>query len=120
MSEEHFKLLEKQTSKINDPEFSNCTRVFPKKVTVHEHNCKFLKNEQKPIFRIKAKDTKPNNYKAKSFYGLEKDLYLCEGCQVMVSCNLYTNLHVINGVTGHVVNIIYGDDDLDFPKAIVV
>ena len=85
-----------------------------------DHNCKFLKMENKPIFRIRAKDTKANNYRAKSFYGLEKDLYLCEGCQVMVNCNLFTNLHVINGVTGHVVSIIYNDDDLEFPKAIVV
>ena len=110
LSEEHFQLLEKQTLKVNDEEFSKSVRVFPKKHAVNEHNCQYLKKLHKPIFRIKAEDTKPNKYQSKSFYGLQKDLYLCEGCRVMINCNLFTNLHIINGVTGFVVAIIFDDE----------
>jgi hypothetical protein len=79
-----------------------------------ERNILCLKNQNKPIMRIKAvhDDLIDSRSAAKSSAAsgdLERVLLLCIGAKVMLRKNLATHLGLVNGSPGKIIEIVYED-----------
>ncbi|KAK3917402.1 ATP-dependent DNA helicase [Frankliniella fusca] len=103
--------------KENDA-FKDAIRLFPMKVAVEETNKEILSrlrckitNNPVPIARIKGRHNCSSAAvaPAKDADGLEPELYLAKGAKVMMKKNLWTDMGLVNGAIGEVVDIVFED-----------
>ena len=108
--------------------FENSIRIFFTNEEVNAYNMKMLKALNRPLCLIRSKTVTANGNK-RSFapdhleQGLINELTICEGCKVMLRCNLFTEAGLVNGAIGTVEKIIFRKGDKppeDMPEVIMV
>ena len=124
-TEEDWKqLLQRSPSHINLSEFTDAVRLFFDKKSVAEYNYEKLQSLKVPIARISAKHSGPSAQAAKSddAGGLEPEIFLANGADVMLTSNLWQQVGLCNGAFGTVMEILYAADSAPpcLPIAVLV
>ncbi len=107
----------------NLSDFATALRLFPTVEAVVEYNIAKLQANNQPIATIKAVHSGPNALKASTdnAKGLEPLLCLAHGARVMLTCNLWVEVGLVNGAIGTVVAICYrSGGPPDLPIAVMV
>ena len=106
------KLGEDGMSKKEQSRFENSIRIFFTNEEVAAYNKLRLEKLKRPICLIRARNV--SSYGRKRTYhedhfeqGLINHLTVCEGCTVMLRCNLFTEAGLVNGAIGIVEKIIF-------------
>lgn len=111
---------------IDFASFCDALHLCPTKLKVTELNDQRLFDNCIPVVKIKAMHSGRNAHQRKEedCRGLAKSIIIGRGCRIMITANLWTAAGIVNGATGTVKDIIWGDDCTDhrntFPSVIMV
>ncbi|CAM9745310.1 unnamed protein product, partial [Ectocarpus sp. 8 AP-2014] len=108
-------LLKRQPNSLTAAEkadFEDATRLFFSKKEVNKNNGKKVRELDNPVARVSAVHTGANARRASAdnAEGLERDLFLGKGANILLSKNLYQQVGLVNGIGGVVVELVYADD----------
>lgn len=101
-------------------EFADAVRLYQTNSQVDEENIKRLSSLRSPIVRIKAINSNARSEQASSdnFGGLENNLLLAIGAQIVWLHNTWTAKGLTNGSPGEVKDIVF--DRLEEPPSIII
>ena len=85
--------------------FNDVLHLLPTCASVLEFNCCKLVASAKPILCCHAKHNYKEASKSDDAEGLDKELLLAEGANVILNCNLWTSKGMVNGAQGVVKKI---------------
>ena len=85
--------------------FNDVLHLLPTCASVLEFNCCELVASAKPILCCHAKHNYKEASKSDDAEGLDKELLLAEGANVILNCNLWTSKGMVNGAQGVVKKI---------------
>ena len=113
--------------KVNEEMDSHGLFVFPTHQEEWERNKSKLlqQNQYHPVAKVKAEMNGPHaaSSSADKAGGLVRELYICKGAKVMLTCNLNVPLGLFNGTPGTIVDIIYPPNKFPqdgFPLAVII
>ena len=117
-------LVQRSPSHVNLAEFREAVRLFFDKKNVAEYNYQKLQSLNVPIARISARHKGPGAQAAKSddAGGLDPEIFLAKGADVMLTSNLWQQVGLCNGAFGTVRDILYspGSGPPHLPIAVLV
>lgn len=94
-------------------EFKTALRVFAFKSDMRLFNDHAIHSVDQPVCQILAKHNKVKaaTIESDKFGGLEAKLKLAKGARVMLNCNIWTEVGLVNGARGEVAEIIYEENE---------
>lgn len=87
--------------------FDSTIHLFPTNNSISLHNRCMLKSLNAPIARFVAEHTRKSFFDDPDDDQLEREVLLCPGERVMLTCNLCVEAGLVNGALGWVQNIFY-------------
>jgi hypothetical protein len=87
--------------------FHSTIHLFPTNDLVTFHNRKMLKSLNTPIARSVAEHTRRDEIVGVDDDQLEREVFLCPGQCVMLTCNLWFKFTLVNGALGYIQQIYY-------------
>ena len=117
-------LMSRQPTSIDNlHRFDDATRLFYRKKDVADFSHKMLVQLENPIAEINARHSTvyAKNVSSDDMLGLEPVIYLAKGACAMLTCNLWSEVGLCNGVVEEVVDFIFqtGHSPPDLPIAVV-
>ena len=92
-------------------DFHDAIKIVPTKQTAREENLDRLKRLNSPIFHVTAQDSpKFSQYYEDQCGYLEKNLFICEGAEVVVNHNVSTERGIYNAARGRVHKLLFSDE----------
>ena len=94
---------------VDEESFKNATRLFYSKAKVkHYNNGTKLRELGTSVLKVQAKPPCSAARRATADFaeGLHRDVFLARGARVMLMCNLWSEVGLVNGIRGGVVDIV--------------